>query len=51
MMTSAMAGNLTLAHGVRYYITVEATNGAGMTSHGWSDGFLVDTSPPELTEV
>ena len=51
MMTSAEAGNLTLTHGVRYYITVEATNGAGMTSHGWSDGFIVDTSSPELTEV
>ena len=51
MMTSAMAENLTLTHGVRYYITVEATNGAGITSHGWSDGFIVDTSPPELTEV
>ena len=51
MMTSAMAENLTLAHGERYYVTVEATNGAGMSSHGWSDGFTVDISPPELTEV
>ena len=51
MITTAKTENLTLAHGVRYYITVEATNGAGMTSHGWSDGFLVDVSPPELTEV
>ena len=51
MMTSAMAENLTLTHGERYYVTVEATNGAGMSSHGWSDGFTVDISPPELTEV
>ena len=51
MMTSAKKENLTLTHGVRYYVTVEATNGAGMTSHGWSDGFLVDISAPELTEV
>ncbi|PFX19966.1 Versican core protein [Stylophora pistillata] len=51
MKTSAIAENLTLTHGVRYYITVEATNGAGMTSHGWSDGFIVDNSPPELTEL
>ena len=51
MITSAMAENLTLTHGERYYITVEATNGAGMTSHGWSDGFIVDTSTPKLTEV
>lgn len=50
-MTSAMAENLTLTHGERYYVTVEATNGAGMSSHGWSDGFTVDISPPELTEV
>ena len=51
MMTSAKTENLTLTHSVRYYVTVEATNGAGMTSHGWTDGFLVDISPPELTEV
>ena len=51
LMTSAKMDNLTLIHGERYFVTVEATNGAGMTSHGWSDGFLIDISPPELTEV
>ncbi|KAL9987481.1 hypothetical protein ACROYT_G001794 [Oculina patagonica] len=51
LMTSVKKDNLTLIHGERYYVTVEATNGAGMTSHGWSDGFIVDTSPPELTEL
>ena len=51
MMTSAMAESLNLTHGERYYVTVEATNGAGMSSHGWSDGFTVDISSPELTEV
>ena len=51
MNTSAKKGNLTLTHGVRYYVTVEVTNGAGMTSHGWSDGFLVDISPSDITEV
>ena len=50
-MTFGKAENVTLAHGVRYYVTVEATNGAGMTSHGWSNGFTVDVTPPELTEV
>ena len=50
-ITFGKAENLTLTHGVRYYVTVEATNGAGMTSHGWSNGFTVDVSPPELTEV
>ena len=48
---TARKDNLTLTHGKRYYVTIEATNGAGMTSHGWSDGFLVDVSRPELAEV
>ncbi|KAJ7365982.1 hypothetical protein OS493_002724 [Desmophyllum pertusum] len=36
-MTSGKAETLLLTHGARYYVTVEATNGAGMTSrgHGW----------------
>ena len=50
-MTSGKAGNLSLTHGVRYYVTVEAVNGAGMTSRGWSSGFVVDITPPGLTEV
>ncbi|KAJ7389368.1 hypothetical protein OS493_032225 [Desmophyllum pertusum] len=50
-MTSGKAENVLLTHGVRYYVTVEATNGAGMTSRGWSSGFAVDITPPELTEV
>ena len=49
--TTGRARNVTLSHGVRYYVTVEATNGAGMTSHGWSSGFTVDVTPPEITEV
>ena len=48
---SAKAMHLSLSHGVRYYVTVEAKNGAGMTSHISSDGFEVDATPPELTEV
>ncbi|KAL9987466.1 hypothetical protein ACROYT_G001779 [Oculina patagonica] len=50
-MTSGKADNVLLTHGVRYYVTVEAANGAGTTSRGWSSGFVVDVSPPELTEV
>ena len=50
-MTSGKADNVLLAHGERYYVTVEAVNGARITSHGWSSGFVVDVSPPELTEV
>ena len=49
--TTGIERNVTLSHGVRYYVTVEATNGAGMTSHGWSSGFTVDVTPPEITEV
>ena len=49
--TTGRARNVTLSHGVRYYVTVEAINGAGMTSHGWSSGFTVDVTPPEITEV
>ena len=48
---SAKAMHLSLSHGLRYYVTVEAKNGAGMTSHISSDGFEVDATPPELTEV
>ena len=50
-MTSGKAENLLLTHDVRYYVTVEAANGAGMTTRGWSSGFVVDITPPELTEV
>ncbi|KAL9987472.1 hypothetical protein ACROYT_G001785 [Oculina patagonica] len=50
-LTLGKADNVLLTHGVRYYVTVEAANGAGMTSHGWSSGFVVDITPPELTEV
>ena len=49
--TTGRARNVTLSHGIRYYVTVEATNGAGMKTHGWSSGFTVDVTPPEITEV
>ena len=50
-ITSGKAENVLLSHGVRYYVTVEATNGAGIMSRGWSNGFVVDVTPPQLTEV
>ena len=50
-MTSGKTDKVLLTHGVRYYVTVEAANGAGETSLGWSSGFVVDITPPELTEV
>ena len=48
---SGRTDNVSLTSGARYYVTVEATNGVGMTSTAWSDCFDVDNSPPVLTEV
>ncbi|XP_048583423.1 uncharacterized protein LOC116619209 isoform X2 [Nematostella vectensis] len=45
---AATAKNVSLTSGGHYYVTVRATNGAGMTSEGWSNGFIVDTTPPEI---
>jgi hypothetical protein len=45
------AENVTLSQSGPYYVTVEATNQAGMTSQGWSDGFVVDVTPPEISKV
>ena len=38
--------DVTLEHGVTYYTTVEACNGAGLCVTVTSDGIIVDTSPP-----
>ncbi|KAL9987460.1 hypothetical protein ACROYT_G001773 [Oculina patagonica] len=35
-----------IVNGQRYYVTVKATNGAGVTTSVTSDGVLVDDSPP-----
>ena len=40
-----------LEEGVRYYVTVEATNGAGLKEKAYSDGVTLDTSPPEVGDV
>ncbi|KAL9987448.1 hypothetical protein ACROYT_G001761 [Oculina patagonica] len=50
-LTSGKADNVLLTHSVKYYVIVEAVNGAGMTSRGWSRVFVVDITPPEITEV
>jgi len=43
---------LTLVSGTRYYISVRATNGAGLVSSvGTSDGILVDATPPTTPVV
>jgi hypothetical protein len=44
--TSASNGSLSLANGTNYYVTVRATNGAGLTATATSDGVLVDGSAP-----
>ena len=46
---NGMTAVLTMAdlprqHGKTYYFAVKATNGAGLTSIGWSDGITVDAS-------
>ena len=35
----------------RYYVTVKATNGAGLSATAYSDGVKVDTSPPRMGRV
>lgn len=37
--------------GARYYLTVTATNGAGVTSSITSDGVIVDDTPPSAGTV
>ena len=47
--TSATNATLTLSNGTKYYVTVRATNGAGLTNTATSDGVTVDTTPPVVT--
>jgi MYXO-CTERM domain-containing protein len=44
--TAAAATGLTLANGTTYYVTVRATNGAGLTSTAVSDGVTVSVTTP-----
>ena len=37
--------------GLQYFFTVEATNGAGLKQTSFSDGVVVDTSPPVIAGV
>jgi hypothetical protein len=46
LVTSATASNLNLTHNATYYTTVRATNGVGQTAFAWSNGMLVDLTPP-----
>jgi hypothetical protein len=44
--SSAIAGGLSLSEGVTYYVTVRATNGAGLTATASSDGVTVTVPSP-----
>ena len=45
--TSAFCSNCSFVPGVKYYVTVEATNGVGLKSTASSDGFIVDLTRPK----
>ncbi len=49
--TSAQATGLSLVTGTRYSVTVEATNGSGLTVTATSDGVVVDGTLPVLEFV
>lgn len=50
--TEATITGLTLQSGIRYFINVRATNGAGTTSQvGCSDGIFVESTPPTTPVV
>jgi len=51
MQRFGKADNVSLVPGGPYYVTVKGTNKAGLSSQGWSDGFIVDLSPPELKVI
>ena len=38
-------------HGETYYVAVRVTNGAGLSTIGYSDGIMVDENAPILTKV
>jgi hypothetical protein len=44
--TSATATGLTLTNGTTYFVTVRATNGAGLNAAKSSDRITVDSTPP-----
>jgi sugar lactone lactonase YvrE len=49
--TSASASDLMLTQGQTYYVTIQATNGAGLSSTATSDGVKVDTTAPVVSGV
>ncbi|HHW13411.1 MAG TPA: PKD domain-containing protein, partial [Firmicutes bacterium] len=49
--TKVTAQGLQLVNGQTYFIAVRATNGAGLTSVGFSDGIVVDVTAPDPPRV
>jgi hypothetical protein len=49
--TFAVVTNLSLRPGHRYYATVRTTNAAGLSTFRFSDGMVVDLTPPEVGTV
>ena len=47
----SMFGDNQLQHGVRYYVSVRATDHAGHATVGSSDGVIIDMTPPQQGEV
>lgn len=43
--------DFTREHGETYYFAVKATNGAGLSSIGYSDGIMADATAPYLVKV
>ncbi|XP_031557393.1 uncharacterized protein LOC116294015 [Actinia tenebrosa] len=43
--------SLDLREGFRYFVMVEATNGAGLTQMSSSDGVTIDSSPPATSKL
>ncbi len=49
--TTATNSSLSLTSGTTYYVTVSATNGAGLQSTATSNGVTVDNAPPTVTGI
>eukprot|EP00118_Oscarella_pearsei_P024194 m.301325 g.301325 ORF g.301325 m.301325 type:complete len:2025 (+) comp40809_c0_seq1:153-6227(+) len=49
--TSAYCQHCFFIPGIKYYVTVEVTNGVGLKSTANSDGFTVDLTNPEVGEI
>lgn len=51
MLTHASNASLSLSHNTKVYVTVMATNAAGLHSVTSSQPVLIDITPPELSRI